>query len=172
MARPRLIVIVGATGDLAQRMLYPSLYFLSADQLIPDDLVIVGCSRGDQNDQEFAQRIGESVKGRAGEFFDEAKWQKLKPRLRHARLDATDAKSFTTLTPHVDAAQDVLFYFSTSPRYYTQICAHLRAAGLVSKSARVIVEKPIGRDLASCHAINDCLAVTFGEENVFRIDHY
>ena len=172
MARPRLIVIIGATGDLAQRMLYPSLYFLSAEKLIPDDLVIVGCSRGDTSDAKFAERTGESIKARAGKFFDEGAWQKLKPRIRYAKLDATDAKSFSSLKPHFEAAQDVLYYLSTSPRYYTQICAHLRTSGLVGKHARVIVEKPLGKDLASCQAINDCLAATFGEENVFRIDHY
>ena len=173
MDRTRLIVIIGATGDLAQRNLYPSLYFLSAEKLIPDDLLIVGCSRGETGDEAFAERTGEAVKARAGDLFNEAAWRKLKPRIRHARVDATDAKSFVSLKPYVDAAQGgVLYYLSTSPRYYAQTCGHLRTAGLVPKGARVIVEKPLGKDLSSCRAINDCLAGTFGEENVFRIDHY
>jgi glucose-6-phosphate 1-dehydrogenase len=170
--KPRLIVMFGATGDLAQRMLYPSLYFLSAERLVPDDLVIVGCSRRDLPDAKFADQTGTALKERSGEFYDEKAWQKLKPRIRHARVDATDAASFSNLTPHVDAAEDVLFYFSTSPRYYAQICANLLHAGLIQQGARVIVEKPLGNDFASCRAINDCLAGTFGEENVFRIDHY
>jgi glucose-6-phosphate 1-dehydrogenase len=162
----------GATGDLAQRMLYPSLYFLNAEKLVPDDLVIVGCSRGEISDAAFAETTGKSLKERAGEFFQDSAWAKLKPRIRHARVDATDRESFANLKPHVDAASDVLFYFSTSPRYYSQLCANLTAAGLVKPGARVIVEKPLGNDLKSCRAINDCLAGTFGEENVFRIDHY
>src|SRR5215471_9326567 len=173
MDRIRLIVIIGATGDLAQRMLYPSLYFLSAEKLIPDDLIVVGCSRGDTSDATFAERTGKSVKARAGEYFNEASWRRLAPRIRHAQLDATDAKSFASLGQYVDAAQGgVLYYLSTSPRYYAQTCGHLRTAGLVPKGARVIVEKPLGKDLQSCRAINDCLAGTFGEANVFRIDHY
>ncbi len=168
----RLIVMFGATGDLAQRMLYPSLYFLSAEKLVPDDLVIVGCSRGEISDAAFAETTGKSLKERAGEFYKEAAWAKLKPRIRHARVDATDRESFANLKPHVDAASDVVFYFSTSPRYYSQLCANLVAAGLVKPGARVIVEKPLGNDLKSCRAINDCLAGTFGEDNVFRIDHY
>src|SRR5215470_2026991 len=119
MARTRLIVIVGATGDLAQRMLYPSLYFLSAEKLVPDDLLIVGCSRGDTSDAKFADRTGEAVKARAGEYFKEAAWEKLRPRIRYAQLDATDAKSFASLKPFVTAARgEVLYYLSTSPRYY------------------------------------------------------
>jgi glucose-6-phosphate 1-dehydrogenase len=166
----RLIVIFGATGDLAQRMLYPSLYFLDSERLIPDDLVIVGCSRKDLGNKEFAERTEASVRARAGEHFNPAQWEKLKPRIRHATVDAGDPKSFAHLKAHVSAARDVLYYFSVSPRYYASICGNLARAGVAN--ARVIVEKPLGHDLESCRAINDCLAGTFGEENVFRIDHY
>src|SRR5215471_14263148 len=127
MDRIRLVVIIGATGDLAQRMLYPSLYFLIAEKLIADDLLIVGCSRGDTSDAKFAERTAESVKARAGECFNEAAWRKLAPRIRYAQLDATDAKSFANLKPYADAAHGgILYYFSTSPRYYAQTCGHLR----------------------------------------------
>src|SRR5215831_919223 len=111
MDRVRLIVIIGATGDLAQRMLFPSLYFLSAEKLIPDDLLIVGCSRGETSDGAFAERAGEAVKARAGDLFSEAAWKKLKPRIRHARVDATDAESFASLKPYVDAAQGGVLYY-------------------------------------------------------------
>jgi glucose-6-phosphate 1-dehydrogenase len=168
----RLIVIFGATGDLAQRMLFPSLYFLDSERLIPDDLVIVGSSRAALGDEAFVKQIEESVRERAGEFFKPAHWDKLKSRIRHVAVDASDAASFANLKPAVKDARDILYYFSVSPRYYTQICGHLRQGGLTNKHARVIVEKPLGHDLASCRAINDCLAGTFGEENVFRIDHY
>jgi glucose-6-phosphate 1-dehydrogenase len=166
----RLIVIFGATGDLAQRMLYPSLYFLDGERLIPDDLVIVGCSRKDLGDDAFAARTEASVKARAGEYFKPAQWERLKPRIRHAAVDAGDPASFAHLKKHVSAARDVLYYFSVSPRYYAAICGNLARAGVAA--ARVIVEKPLGHDLESCRDINDCLAGTFGEENVFRIDHY
>ncbi len=167
----RLIVIFGATGDLAQRMLYPSLYFLDGEGLIPDDLVVVGCSRAALGDAAFASRTETSVKARAGEFFEAPKWAKLAPRILHAAVDAGEPESFANLKAHVSAARDVLYYFSVSPRYYAAICGNLNRAGLAA-NARVIVEKPLGHDLESCRAINDCLAGTFGEENVFRIDHY
>ncbi|MBV9332104.1 MAG: glucose-6-phosphate dehydrogenase [Alphaproteobacteria bacterium] len=172
MSSPPLIVIFGATGDLAQRMLYPSLYFLSAEKLIPDDIVIVGCSRSDISDEAFAGRIAKSVRLRAGDGFDDFAFKKLSPRLRHARVDANDPSSFENLAPFVDQASQVLYYLSTSPRHYAQICANLMSAGLTGSEARVIVEKPLGHDLKTCAAINDCLAITFGEENVLRIDHY
>src|SRR5579871_3673938 len=172
MAKPPLIVIFGATGDLAQRLLYPSLYFLEADRLLPKDLVIVGCSRGNLSDETFAGKIEAALKANTGTWFDEARWRAIKPRIVHAQVDATDAASFAALEARVRAAGDVLYYFATSPRFYGQLCSNLGQAGLIRPGTRVIVEKPLGNDLKSCQAINDCLAASFGEENVLRIDHY
>ena len=167
----RLLVIFGATGDLAQRMLVPSLYFLNAERLLPEDLLIVGSSRAAMGDEKFIGQIEQDVRDRAGEYFKADQWERFKARIRHIAVDATDAASFANLKPLVKDARDILYYFSVSPRYYTQICGNLGRAGL-AKNARVIVEKPLGHDLQSCRVINDCLAGTFGEENVFRIDHY
>src|SRR5690348_6502678 len=167
----RLLVIFGATGDLAQRMLVPSLYFLNAERLLPEDLLIVGSSRAAMGDEKFIGQIEQDVRDRAGEYFKADQWERFKARIRHIAVDATDAASFANLKPLVKDARDILYYFSVSPRYYTQICGNLGRAGL-AKNASVIVEKPLGHDLQSCRVINDCLAGTFGEENVFRIDHY
>ena len=172
MAKHPLIVIFGATGDLAQRLLYPSLYFLNAERLIPADLKIVGCSRGNLSDESFAAKIESALKQHTGEYFDNAKWADLKPRVLHGKVDATEPESFAALKAHAHGAASVLYYFATSPRYYAQLCANLSRAGLIREGTRVIVEKPLGNDLKSCRAINDCLAATFGEENVLRIDHY
>jgi glucose-6-phosphate 1-dehydrogenase len=172
MTPSRVLAIAGATGDLAQRMLYPSLYFLDAEGLLPDDLIVVGCSRVALGDEAFAARVGEAIKARAGEHYSEDRWSRMKKRLRHAAVDATDAASFANLRKATGDAQDILYYLSTSPNYYGDICRNLKAAGLASPQSRVVVEKPIGRDLASCRAINDSLAEVFSEERIFRIDHY
>jgi glucose-6-phosphate 1-dehydrogenase len=172
MIPSRAIAIFGATGDLAQRMLFPSLYFLDSEGLLPADLVIVGCSRSAMTGDAFAARVEEAIRSRAGGHYSAANWAKLKARLRHAAVDASDAESFSRLRTALGDAQDVIFYLSTSPSHYGDICRNLKSSGLAGERCRVVVEKPIGRDLASCRAINDSLAQAFSEERIFRIDHY
>jgi glucose-6-phosphate 1-dehydrogenase len=172
MTPSRVLVIFGATGDLAQRMLFPSLYFLDSEGLLPAELTIVGCSRGALGDEQFAAKVGEAVRARAGEHHSEAPWARLRKRLRHAMVDAVDPASFANLRRVTDGAGDILYYLSTSPNYYGDICRNLKDAGLAGPQSRVVVEKPIGHDLASCRAINDSLAEVFNEDSIFRIDHY
>jgi glucose-6-phosphate 1-dehydrogenase len=172
MTQSGAIAIFGATGDLAQRMLFPALYFLDSEGLLPPDLAIVGCSRSALSDDDFAARIGEAVAQRAGEYHDGTKWRRFEARLRHAAVDATNPASFENLRRAMNGVEDVLYYLSTSPSHYGDICRNLKDAGLAGTRSRVVVEKPIGRDLASCRAINDSLAEAFSEERIFRIDHY
>jgi glucose-6-phosphate 1-dehydrogenase len=168
----RALVIFGGTGDLAQRMLFPSLYSLDVDELLPRDLLIVGCSRGAMSDADFAAKVGDWVQARSGVFFTEENWSALRGRIRHAAVDANDPGSFANLKAVLGGIEDALFYLSTSPSHYGAICANLKAAGIAGPRSRVVVEKPVGHDLKSCRAINDSLAATFAEENIFRIDHY
>ncbi|MEI9989095.1 MAG: glucose-6-phosphate dehydrogenase [Rhizomicrobium sp.] len=172
MTASRVLAIFGATGDLAQRMLFPSLYFLETEGLLPADLTIIGCSRAAMTHEAFAARVREWVRSRSGERYNDAAWEGFAKRLRHAAVDATDATSFANLRDALGGTEDSLFYLSTSPSLYGAICGHLKTAGLAGPRSRVVVEKPIGRDLQSCRAINDSLARTFAEENIFRIDHY
>ncbi len=172
MSPSSVIAIFGATGDLAQRMLFPSLYFLDREGLLPADLVIIGCSRGALGDAAFVARIGEAIRARAGNHWSEPDWTKFQQRLRHAAVDAADAASFANLRAAAGGRENILFYLSTSPTHYADICANLKAAGLAGPHSRVVAEKPIGRDLASCRAINDSLAEAFSEDRIFRIDHY
>jgi glucose-6-phosphate 1-dehydrogenase len=172
MTPSRVLVIFGATGDLAQRMLFPSLYFLDSEGFLPTDLTIVGCSRGGLGDEQFAAKLGDAIRGRAGEHYSEADWAKLRRRLHHAAVDAKDPASFANLRKVTGGARDILYYLSTSPAHYGDICRNLKAAGLAGPESRVVVEKPIGHDLASCRAINDSLAAVFNEDAIFRIDHY
>jgi glucose-6-phosphate 1-dehydrogenase len=165
------ILIFGATGDLAQRMLFPSLYFLDEDGLLPEGLKIIGCSRAKLGDERFAQQVETSVRSRAPSISDED-WQRFRKRLSHVAVDATLPESFSDLRARVGDVDELIFYLSTSPSHYGAICSNLQAVGLAHATSRVIVEKPIGRDLASCRAINDALAQTFSEDRIFRIDHY
>jgi glucose-6-phosphate 1-dehydrogenase len=172
MDTSRVVVIFGATGDLAMRMLFPSLYFLDSEGLLPPNLRIIGCSRATMSDDAFAARVQDAVKTRAGKDYNEARWQTLKAKLHHAAVDANDAASFANLAKATAGATEILYYLSTSPTFYGAICQNLKQAGLAYPQSRVIVEKPIGRDLASCRAINTDLAQAFSEDRIFRIDHY
>jgi glucose-6-phosphate 1-dehydrogenase len=168
----RAIVIFGATGDLALRMLFPSLYFLESENLLPETLLVIGSARTSFSDESFAARIEQDVKARAGSDFDPAVWAKFRTRMRYAAIDAADGSGFGDLAALLNDVSETVFYLSTSPSIYGSICTNLKAAGLAHENSRIVVEKPIGRDLASCRAINDQLSEAFSEDRIFRIDHY
>jgi glucose-6-phosphate 1-dehydrogenase len=166
------IVIVGATGDLALRMLLPSLYFLDSEGLLPSDFRIVGAARTELSTAEFTATVEMAVRARAEGCFEAAAWERFRRRLAYAPVDATKPASFQNLVKPLKGARQAIYYLSTSPSLYAAITSHLRTAGLAEPDSRVIVEKPIGRDLASCREINDALARAFNEREIFRIDHY
>jgi glucose-6-phosphate 1-dehydrogenase len=167
-----VIVIVGATGDLAQRMLFPSLYFLDVENLLPPDFRIIAASRSAHTSADFTDIVEATVRKRADGYFDETVWARFAKRLSYVVVDAGEPDTFNNLCMPLTGARNVIFYLSTSPSLYGAISANLRAAGVVRPDSRVIVEKPIGHDLASCQEINDALAATFDEREIFRIDHY
>lgn len=165
------IVIFGASGDLALRMLFPSLYLLDGDGLLPPGLAIVGAARTEMDDAAFVQSVEEAVRRRS-DRFDPLVWARFAARLTYRPVDATDPVSFAPLAEVLRGVGETVYYLSTSPSLYGAIGRGLRANGLGNVDSRVVVEKPIGRDLASCRAINDELALTFNEDRIFRIDHY
>jgi glucose-6-phosphate 1-dehydrogenase len=164
-------VIFGGTGDLALRMLFPSLYFLEVEGLLPQDLRIIGTARSELDDKAFVEQVRAAVQARAGGDFSEETWAQFAPRLRYAAVDVQSAAAFSRLCEVLGERRGI-FYLSTSPALFGAVCQNLKAAGLVRDDSRVVVEKPIGRDLKSCQAINDTLASIFTEDRIFRVDHY
>lgn len=169
---PSAIVIFGATGDLALRMLFPSLYFLEAEGLLDPELLIIGSARSPLDQKAFAERIAEDVRARAGADFDPEAWPRFERRLRYAAVEAADPSTFQELARLLGGVQETVFYLSTSPSIYGAICAGLKAQGLAHDRTRIVVEKPIGRDLATCRALNEQMHEVFSEDRIFRIDHY
>jgi len=163
------LVIFGATGDLARRMLLPSLYYLERDGLLPTKLRIIGAARSALDDERFRVIAHEAVAERK-EDFDAAAWHRLAARLGYCKIDAERSAGYAALGRSIGRSN--LYYLSVSPQHYTPICINLEAAGLATPNSRIVVEKPVGHDLETCRAINDCLVRAFGESNVFRIDHY
>jgi glucose-6-phosphate 1-dehydrogenase len=166
------IVVFGATGDLAQRMLFPSLFFLDHDGFLPKSFAIVGTARAELSREAFAEQVRASVADRASDGLDEESWKRFAARLNYVPADATSPEGAAALAEPLAGLQRPVFFFALSPSLYARVCTSLAAAGLVGSETRVVLEKPIGRDLASSRLINDAVGEAFTEERIFRIDHY
>ena len=106
--------------------------------------------------------------------WDEAVWDSFRERLHYVQLDADETKHYAALATLLEQGETTgrLFYLATLPSLYGEICQQLQTAGAVTAASRVVLEKPLGHDLASCRAINEQVAAVFDEEATFRIDHY
>lgn len=167
------LILFGGGGDLAMRMLLPSLYFLDHDGLLPDDLKIIGAARSEESAEEYIAKVHAAVKLRteADGGWDEASWARLAARLDYLAVDATDAESLKALKARAGDGETTSF-LAVSPSLYGRIVTAMKAAGLAEKNCRIVLEKPVGRDLESFLEIDDAVAHAFDERQVFRIDHY
>jgi len=168
----KAIVIFGATGDLASKMLFPSLYFLDSDGLLPEDLLIVGTARSALDDAGFTKQIHAAVSERTAESFSEDVWGRFSKRLSYVGGDAQKDDPYKAIAQKLDHVDEIVFYLATSPDFFGTIAKHLKAAGLAHERARVAVEKPLGHDLPSCLKIEEALSEAFSEDRIFRVDHY
>jgi glucose-6-phosphate 1-dehydrogenase len=164
------LILLGATGDLARRMLWPSLLHLDADGLLADDLVLFGVAR--QNETHEAFRAGLRADMARFEKVEAAVLDRFLARIRYVPCDVTKAEGAAHLAQAVGQAAQITLFFALSPSLYAATCASLKAAGLIVETTRLVLEKPIGRDLESSKAINRAVAAVAREEQVFRIDHY
>ncbi|HEY4123918.1 MAG TPA: glucose-6-phosphate dehydrogenase [Rhizomicrobium sp.] len=169
------LVLFGGGGDLAGRMLLPALYHLENDGLLPEKLRIAPTGR------HVAQGAAARMAARASldahipaSSFREESWERFAARIEGCAFDASDAASIAPLKAYLDHEPDGvrIFYFATPPSLYAPICRILRDAGLNRAQDRVILEKPIGHDVASSRVINSAVGEAFAESSIFRIDHY
>ncbi|HWA60774.1 MAG TPA: glucose-6-phosphate dehydrogenase, partial [Caulobacteraceae bacterium] len=164
------LVIFGATGDLAGRMLLPSLYSLDADGHLEPQLRIVGSARSEMDQAAFVAHVREVLDKRT-DGVDAKVWERFAARLDYCPADVTRGEGMKTLAERLGGASTV-FYLALSPSLYGALCRSLDAAGLACGDCRIVLEKPLGRDLASSKAINAEVAEVFEERRVYRIDHY
>jgi len=167
------LVVFGATGDLAQRKLLPALYHRDATGQIPDDALILGVSRRPLNDDDFRGMARKAVCG-DGEEVDQDTLEKFLGRLHYLPADAGDDAGWPKVTAWLGErpGRVRVFYLATAPELFGPICHRLGEAGLAGDGARVVVEKPIGKSLASAREVNDAVGAYFTEDRVYRIDHY
>lgn len=169
------LVIFGATGDLAQRMLLPSLFGLERDGLLPDSLSVLGCARTEMTGEQFVALCREGLAERASVADDDPHLGRLLERVDYHSADLSSDESVDALTRHIRQQRgngDILFHLSTAPNWYATICSALGRAGLNDPGARVMLEKPIGHDRESSIVINEGVAEVFEESQVYRVDHY
>ena len=168
------LLLFGATGDLARRMLLPSLYGLHADGLLPDGLTITGSARGDLDDDGFRAEAKKAL----DEFLpadrkDESALSGFLKRLQFQPVDLSDENTFAPLAEKIgDISGGLAIFLSTAPSLFEPAVKGLEKVGLAGPTVRIGLEKPLGYDLASSREINDTVAAVFPEERIFRIDHY
>jgi glucose-6-phosphate 1-dehydrogenase len=172
--RDQVIVLFGATGDLSKRKLLPGIFHLFEAGLMPENFVLIGASRGGLSDDEFVSLVRDSVCGSGrrpepGESLD-----RFVASLRFAALaDGFDDLGTAVAQAREELADDaqLLHYLSLPPAAHAGVIEGLGQRGL-GEGARVIMEKPFGRDLASARQLDALVHSVFAEEQVFRIDHY
>jgi glucose-6-phosphate 1-dehydrogenase len=168
------LLLFGATGDLAQRMLLPSLYGLHADGLLAEGLTITGTARTDHTDASYRKFAHHAL----DEFLppdrkDEKALKTFLARLQYQPLDATDMAHYKDLAKKVgDVSGGLAIFLSTAPSLFEPVIRGLEGADLAGPTVRIGLEKPLGYDLASSKEINDTVATAFPEDRTFRIDHY
>jgi glucose-6-phosphate 1-dehydrogenase len=168
------LLLFGATGDLAQRMLLPSLYGLHADGLLPKGLTITGTARSDHDDAGYREFAAKAL----DEFLpadrkDDSAVGGFLERLFYQPLDASKTDGFAALSEKLgDISGGLAIFLSTAPWLFGPTIKGLESAGLAGSNVRIGLEKPLGHDLQSSREINDIVAEQFPEDRTFRIDHY
>ena len=173
--QPFDLVIFGATGDLSHRKILPSLFRRMAVHQMPSGSRIIGAARSKMTRVEFRKTVREALAQ-----FVEAKWQK--PELveefinsiDYVAIDATGEAGWAGLAKRLDERPNHIraFYLSVAPSLFAPIAGRLAQAGIATPESRIVVEKPLGHDLASAKALNAELRKHFAEDQIYRIDHY
>ena len=171
---PQVVVLFGATGDLAQRMLLPSLFGLCGDGLLPKSLRIVGTARSEITPAAFKEAATRSIeKYVEATRRGPAEMKRFIDRLDYVSVDVSNPDAFGPLAKAVGPAPRALSIFlSTAPTLFEATIRGLQSSGLADDTARLALEKPLGTDLASSREINDAVAIAFPEDRTFRIDQY
>ncbi|NBA94664.1 glucose-6-phosphate dehydrogenase [Pseudomonas sp. R5(2019)] len=169
---PCTFALFGALGDLALRKLFPALYQLDRADLLHADTRILALAREPGEIDQHLATIEQQLRGYVSAAqLEEASLQRFLARLTYLRVDFLQADDYCALAETVGASQSLIAYFATPAAVYGGICENLSRVGLAERT-RVVLEKPIGHDLASSRRVNDAVAQFFPENRVYRIDHY
>ena len=169
------LVLFGGTGDLAMRKLLPALYYCHRDSAEFEHSRIIAVARSAQTLEAYLAQVREQVQRflPAGDFSEDA-WQRIAARIDYQSVDAAKGSGYdglgALLARHPERVR--VYYLATAPDLFVPICEGLAAAGLVTPLSRIVLEKPLGRDLGTARKIIGQVGAIFDESQIFRIDHY
>ncbi len=180
--QPVALVIFGATGDLTKRKLVPAIYALSCDQLLPPGFAVIGAGRTHMSDADFREAMREAVTSFSRVRFETQAWERFASALHYTSTD--DAMGgLQPLRQRLEAIDRVhgtagnrIYYFAVPPSAFAHLAEGLGAEGMSEEKngafRRLVIEKPLGRNLESARALNNALHTAFAESQIYRIDHY
>jgi len=167
------MIIFGGVGDLSARKLLPALYMAHLHGNLPPHTRIIAIGRQNWSRDEYLAFMQKQSRPFVdSKALDEKAWESFLATFDYVNLDVSKAEDYVRLAAVTRADVRRVFYLATSPALFTSICESLSAAGLVDSLSRVVLEKPLGHDLASAQAINTAVSRHFEEKQIYRIDHY
>jgi glucose-6-phosphate 1-dehydrogenase len=177
------MVIFGASGDLTKRKLIPALLNLATAKLLPEQFAIIGFASNDFTTETFRNQLSEDIKQFASCPITPEMWNWFLNRLYYVRGDFQDPEAFKALKSQIAAVEKThnvpgnhFYYLAVAPRFFGEVVRQLGVAGLAQETngrwARVIIEKPFGRDLDSARDLNREIKQILEERQIYRIDHY
>jgi len=167
------LVVFGGTGDLARRKILPGLYRRFRDGQIPDTAQIIGAARTAMDAEAYRDEVSGALK----EFLPASELDKktvksFLGRVDYVATDATGTAGWKELKDKMRDGHVQVFYFSVAPGLFGDIAERLHRHKIAGEGARIVAEKPFGKDLGTARALNQTLAQHFGEHQIYRIDHY
>ncbi len=178
---PSIFVIFGGAGDLTWRKLVPALFDLYMDGRMPSGFAILSVDAVAEGIGKLRQHYRDGVRKFSHHAPEGKKWNEFAARISYLRADFTEDETYAKISGRLDDFDSGregkpvhIFYLATPPRFFGEIAEHLGGAGLARKreQARIVVEKPIGHDLASMLRLNRQITGSFHESQIFRIDHF
>ncbi len=169
------LIIFGGNGDLAMRKLLPALYHRDGDGQFPPDSRIISVGRSPKQREDYLGEVDAALRANLAEGeYNDTQWQTFAARLDYVAADGSDPSTWEALRHLLEGHEHKtrVAYLATAPSLFGPIAQGFRANGLTSADARIVLEKPLGHDVASARAINDDVGQCFAEDRVFRIDHY
>jgi len=172
---PFVLTVFGATGDLARRKLLPALFRRDFAGQLPDEAAILGVARGAMSRDDFLALMRASIVKHVPESETTGpELDRFLARISYMAADAEGENGWTELAAALSAYADrvQVHYLATAPHLFGPICERLGHYGLSKGDSRIVIEKPIGKDLESAIRFNQTVGMIFPEERVYRIDHY
>jgi glucose-6-phosphate 1-dehydrogenase len=176
---PCVLTIFGATGDLCRRKIFPALYALAFRDLLPEQFAVLGVARTEQSTEDFVSAMEAAVREFARDEFRQEIWERLAASMRYTAIDFADeegqnrvAAALRELDEEFGTRGNRLYYLAVPPTAMPKLGEEISERWSTTGWNRLIIEKPFGHDLESARKLNELLAGSFSEDEIFRIDHY